>query len=103
MKDSRGPMYGAWGRKNLAESVTAKDVAVRAEVSVGTVSRVFNNYSNVSEEIKQRVLKVAADLGYLGPHRQATGTPSSQRLLKEMGFLYASSIEHGPATMNPYW
>ena len=92
MKDSRGPMYGAWGRKSLAESVTAKDVAVRAEVSVGTVSRVFNNYSNVSEEIKQRVLKVAADLGYQGPHRQAANSLSSPRVLKEMGFLYASHI-----------
>ena len=47
----------------MSDSVTAKDVAQYAKVSVGTVSRVFNNHNNVSEDIRQRVLKVAADLG----------------------------------------
>ncbi|GER90542.1 hypothetical protein KDW_47040 [Dictyobacter vulcani] len=45
-------------------SVTVKDVARKADVSVGTVSRVFNNHSNVSEEIRDRVLKAASELGY---------------------------------------
>jgi len=87
----------------VAESVTAKEVALRAEVSVGTVSRVFNNYSNVSHEIRQRVLRVATDLGYQGPHRQSANTQSSTRLLKIMGFLYACHIDEGPATTDPYW
>lgn len=85
-------------------SVTAKDVAKHAEVSVGTVSRVFNNHNNVSEEIRQRVLKVAADLGYFrSTGGQASTTRAYNRTLKEVGFLYCSSIEQTPATMDPYW
>src|SRR6266700_1545243 len=88
---------------SVADSVTARDVARHADVSVGTVSRVFNNYSNVSEEIRQRVLKAAADLGYPGPYRQSTNIQNNGRLLKEVGFLYSSSIEETPATLDPYW
>jgi LacI family transcriptional regulator len=87
----------------VADSITARDVARRADVSAGTVSRVFNNYNNVSEEIRQRVLKAAADLGYPGPYRQSTTHQNSARLLKEVGFLYSSSIEETPATLDPYW
>ncbi|MBO0794744.1 MAG: LacI family DNA-binding transcriptional regulator [Ktedonobacteraceae bacterium] len=87
----------------MAGSITAKDVALRAEVSVGTVSRVFNNHSNVSEEIRQRVLKVAADLGYFRAGGRLAAARPDNRGLKEVGFLYSSSIEETPATMNPYW
>ncbi|MBV9231713.1 MAG: LacI family DNA-binding transcriptional regulator [Chloroflexi bacterium] len=87
----------------MASSVTAKDVAQRAEVSVGTVSRVFNNHSNVSEEIRQRVLKVAADLGYFRTYGQPSITRPGNRVLKEVGFLYCSSIEETPKTLDPYW
>lgn len=87
----------------MSGSVTAKDVALHAEVSVGTVSRVFNNHSNVSEDIRQRVLKVAAELGYFRAGRQSTNAHASSRALKEVGFLYCSSIEQTPATLDPYW
>ncbi len=90
-------------RENVADSVTARDVAQCAEVSVGTVSRVFNNHSNVSEEIRQRVLKVAADLGYFRANGQASATHPTNRVLKEVGFLYCSSVEETPATLDPYW
>ncbi len=85
----------------MASSITAKDVALHADVSVGTVSRVFNNHSNVSEDIRQRVLKVAADLGYF--RGSLTPARPESRILKEVGFLYASSIEDTPATVDPYW
>lgn len=87
----------------MSDPVTARDVALRAEVSVGTVSRVFNNHSNVSEEIRQRVLKAAADLGYFRASSQVPTARANHRLLKEVGFLYASSIEETPALMDPYW
>jgi DNA-binding LacI/PurR family transcriptional regulator len=87
----------------VADSITARDVARLADVSAGTVSRVFNNYNNVSEEIRQRVLKAAADLGYPGPYRQSTNHQNTTRILKEVGFLYSSSIEETPATLDPYW
>lgn len=40
------------------------DVAKAAGVSVGTVSRVFNGYTDISRATKKRVLKVAKELGY---------------------------------------
>jgi LacI family transcriptional regulator len=87
----------------VSDSITAKDVAQYAKVSVGTVSRVFNNHNNVSEDIRQRVLKVAADLGYFRVGRQPASAHASGRTLKEVGFLYCSSIEETPATLDPYW
>lgn len=43
---------------------TIRDIARLAGVSVATVSRVLNHYPDVSEETKQRVLQVAAQLDY---------------------------------------
>lgn len=44
--------------------VTIKDVAKKANVSISTVSRVINDSKPVSNEIKQRVLKVIEETGY---------------------------------------
>ncbi|QBD77062.1 LacI family transcriptional regulator [Ktedonosporobacter rubrisoli] len=87
----------------MSGSVTVKDIARQAEVSVGTVSRVLNNHSNVNEEIRQKVLRAAADLGYFRAHGQPAASRSGGRVLKEVGFLYSSSIEETPATVDPYW
>jgi DNA-binding LacI/PurR family transcriptional regulator len=43
---------------------TIRDVARRAEVGVGTVSRVLNDSSSVSENARQRVHEAIDDLGY---------------------------------------
>jgi LacI family transcriptional regulator len=43
---------------------TIKDVAIRANVSVATVSRVVNELDGYSEETKERVLKAIKELGY---------------------------------------
>lgn len=45
-------------------AVTIKDVAKQANVSISTVSRVINDSKPVSDEIKQRVLKVIEETGY---------------------------------------
>lgn len=83
-------------------SVTVKDIARKAEVSVGTVSRVFHNHSNVTEEIRIRVLQAAADLGYKKSVSQES--PQSRgRMLKEIGFLYCSFVDDTAATSNPFW
>lgn len=41
-----------------------KDIAARANVSIGTVDRVLHNRGRVSEEARQRVLKMADELNY---------------------------------------
>lgn len=45
-------------------SVTIKDVAKLAEVSISTVSRVINNSASVSPEVRRRVLAAIDELGY---------------------------------------
>ncbi|HTI15403.1 MAG TPA: LacI family DNA-binding transcriptional regulator [Dictyobacter sp.] len=83
-------------------SVTVKDVARKADVSVGTVSRVFNNHSNVTADIRQRVLQAATELGYA---RKVSQEPprNGSRSVKEIGFLYCSRLDGGAATNNPFW
>jgi DNA-binding LacI/PurR family transcriptional regulator len=44
--------------------VTIRDIAKRAQVGVGTVSRVLNNSSSVSEETRHKVLSVIKELDY---------------------------------------
>jgi len=67
------------------------------------VSRVFNNHSNVSDDIRQRVLRVAVDMGYFRNMQTGSSVRTAGRALKEVGFLYCSSIEETPATVDPYW
>lgn len=44
--------------------ITIKDVAKKARVGVSTVSRVFNEHPDVSSEMRQKVMKIAAQLNY---------------------------------------
>lgn len=50
--------------------VTIYDIAARANVSIATVSRVFNNHPRVSDDTRARVLAVADEVGYQ-PHLSA--------------------------------
>lgn len=45
-------------------SNTIYDIARKANVSIATVSRVFNDSTKVSEETREKVLKVANETGY---------------------------------------
>ena len=45
--------------------ITSKDVALKAGVSVSTVSRVFSNPDLISKKVRERVLKVAEELNYV--------------------------------------
>lgn len=56
-------------------SVTIKDVARQANVSVATVSRALNGHPNVAEEVRQRVFDVATRLRY-SPHHAARSLSS---------------------------
>ena len=87
---------------STTDTVTVKDIAQRADVSVGTVSRVLRNHSNVGDEIRARVLQAAADMGY----KKAPGQGSSHnqnRALKEIGFFYCSAVDATAFTNNPFW
>lgn len=56
-------------------SVTIKDVAKAAGVSVATVSRALNGHQNVAEAVRERVLAVSAELRY-SPHHAARSLSS---------------------------
>ena len=56
-------------------SVTIKDVARRANVSVATVSRALNGHQNVADEVRKRVLSVADQMRY-SPHHAARSLSS---------------------------
>jgi len=45
-------------------AVTIKDVARRAGVGLGTVSRILNGYENVALQLRQDVFKAIEELGY---------------------------------------
>jgi len=44
--------------------MTIRDLAKRAGVSIATVSRVLNNYPDVSEETKQKVMALVKEMNY---------------------------------------
>ena len=55
-------MIKAKGNGNLA--ATIKEVALRAGVTIGTVSRAFNGYSDIKPETKERIVNAARELNY---------------------------------------
>lgn len=64
---------------------TIKMVAERAGVSRGTVDRVINNRSHVSEEVRERILTAMRELGYMPvqmAQAQALGLISAQQPLR---------------------
>jgi LacI family transcriptional regulator len=69
----------------MASVVTVKDIALRAAVSIGTVSRVFNNHQNVTTEVRERVLQAAKELGYTGQAGQRTNTRADSAPFREIG------------------
>lgn len=60
-----------------------RQVADKAGVSIGTVSRVLNNKPGVSEETRQHVLTVSQELGYNNSKRSNLANPQ----ITHLGFL----------------
>lgn len=55
------------GPPRAGARVTLRDVARTLGVSVATVSNAYNRPDQLSEDLRQRVLQAARDLGYHGP------------------------------------
>jgi DNA-binding LacI/PurR family transcriptional regulator len=68
-------------RIGAARRIRQREIAARSGVSVSTVSRVLNNTSTVSDDVQQRVLAAAAELGYWD------GLPRQRRTLQHIGLL----------------
>lgn len=63
---------------------TIEDVASKSGLSISTVSLVLNNKSNVSQESRQKIQKIIAELNY-HPQRSARGLAS--RSSGNLGFI----------------
>jgi len=79
-------------------TVTIRDVAKRAQVSISTASRALNNSGPVKEETKARVLKAAKEINYT-PNAIARGLVT--RKTGNIGFILPTSVKDG--TSNPFY
>jgi LacI family transcriptional regulator len=79
--------------------VTLEDVAREARVSLATASRVLNGTAKVREELRERVLAVAAQVAYTpNAHAQALARSSSQSvgvICHDVSDPYFSAIARG--------
>jgi DNA-binding LacI/PurR family transcriptional regulator len=71
-----------------SKAPTIKDVAVRAAVSIGTVSRVLNDHPDVAVVLRDRVEEAIRGLGYRAAHRDRD--PNRTRVI---GFLLCNGHE----------
>src|SRR5512141_3025478 len=86
-------------KKYVSSKVTIVEVAEKAGVSLGTVSRVMNNDIHVAPETRERVSAVMREMGYVA-NRQARGLKSSRTnvigvLAPDLGTGYIGEILHG--------
>lgn len=49
----------------MGEKITIKEIAAKAGVGIGTVSRVLNNSPNVKDSTRTEVLRIAKELNYI--------------------------------------
>ncbi|OGS18349.1 MAG: hypothetical protein A3J83_00160 [Elusimicrobia bacterium RIFOXYA2_FULL_40_6] len=60
--------------------VVISEVAKKAKVTKGTVSKVINNYPSISQELRTRVMKVIEQMGYVpNSHAQRLGFSRKQK------------------------
>jgi LacI family transcriptional regulator len=78
---------------------TIREVAELSGVSVSTVSRVFNGYTDVSEATKQRVLETARELDY---EPSAAARTLVKRRSELIGVVLFTGVEH-PDIGHPFF
>ena len=83
----------------MKNTVTIKDVAKKAGVSISTVSRVINNSKPVTDEIKQKVIEVIKETGYVpNPLARSLVTKKSQLIgvvVPEVSDSFVNEILNG--------
>lgn len=85
----------------MSKTVTVRDIAYRANVSNGTVSRVLNGHVNVADDLRRRVIEAVKELGYTPSRRQHAAEVLS---LRSIGFLLTlPHLEPAQDFMAPFW
>lgn len=77
------------GKKN----VTLKDISIKSGYSIYTVSRAFNDEKDISQETKNKILKIANELGYI---QNVTARNLRLGRTKTIGIIYDDFL-------NPYY
>ena len=72
--------------------VTLQTIADRVGVSRMTVSNAFSRPDQLSEELRQRILAVAAELGYVGP--DPTARALARGTTGAVGILFTDALEY---------
>lgn len=77
--------------------VTIKDIAKKAGVSVSTTSRALNDNSRISEETRERIKKIAAEMGYQPNYTARNLTRGESNMV---GLIFPVTEDTAPA--NPF-
>jgi len=72
----------------LKKFITIKDIALRAGVSINTVSRALNNKPDISPQTKQKVLQAAKELGYI---RDLNALSLKNKTTRTIGVVFEDS------------
>ncbi len=67
--------------RRRSSTPTMKDIAARANVSIGTVSRVLNRHEDVDRELRTRVEAIVRKLGYRLNSRTRSAVHSKSRIV----------------------
>lgn len=78
---------------------TIREVAKQANVSVSMVSKSFNNYKDVKEETRQRILAVAKELGY-SPNLHAKNLSSKKQMT--IGLISSGVLNNNEKDTNAF-
>lgn len=70
-------------------SVNIKTIAKMAGVSVSTVSKIINNYSDISEETRAKVLEIMKETGYVPSNSAKTLATKKSNLI---GVIFAGKL-----------
>ncbi|MDA8027346.1 MAG: LacI family DNA-binding transcriptional regulator [Actinomycetota bacterium] len=75
-----------------SSNATIYDVASRAGVSIATVSRVLNGYSQMKPATRDLVLSAMRDLRFV-PNNSARGLSSGTKMILGMVFLHSEAVD----------
>jgi len=72
--------------------VSMKEIAKQCNVSVATVSKALNGYSDIGEETKNYILRTASEMGYL-PNSSARALKTKRTF--NLGVLFVDEARSG--------
>ena len=72
--------------------VSLKDISVRCGVSIATVSKALNDHKDVSPQTKERLIKVAKEMGYF-PNSQARALKTNRTF--NIGVMFSDEAGRG--------